>query len=430
RPVAEALGMTAAKDLDKRIADAIASVLENQSGAGSFGLWRPDRGDLWLDSYVTDFLSRAKAEGHAVPAKAFEAALDNLLSNLSYVSDFDQGGEDIAYALMVLAREGAASIGDLRYFADAKAEAFATPLAKAQIGAALAYYGEQVRADRMFRLAADEVLNATDERRGWRSDYGSHLRDGAALIALAAEAGSNAVNTQAVIAKLTADPQRWHSTQEKVWMLMATHAVMEQVTGDLTLNGQPLTGPAIRMFDPSSVAGGEIVIRNNGAPTEAVLTTFGIPVDPEPAGGNGYSIERAYYTMDGTEVSPQQVSQNDRLAVVVTVTPTQKRTARLMVDDPLPAGFEIDNPNLLQSGSIAALDWLKTSGDVMNTEFRTERFLAAVDHSGENAVRLAYIVRAVSPGLFHHPAALVEDMYRPDFRAWTDTGTVEVLTAP
>ncbi|MEM6662246.1 MAG: alpha-2-macroglobulin family protein, partial [Pseudomonadota bacterium] len=129
RPVAEALGMTAAKDLDKRIADAIASVLENQSGAGSFGLWRPDRGDLWLDSYVTDFLSRAKAEGHAVPPKAFEAALDNLLSNLSYVSDFDQGGEDIAYALMVLAREGAASIGDLRYFADAKAEAFATPLA-------------------------------------------------------------------------------------------------------------------------------------------------------------------------------------------------------------------------------------------------------------------------------------------------------------
>jgi hypothetical protein len=31
------------------------------------------------------------------------------------------GGEDLAYALMVLAREGAAAIGDLRYYADVKA---------------------------------------------------------------------------------------------------------------------------------------------------------------------------------------------------------------------------------------------------------------------------------------------------------------------
>jgi uncharacterized protein YfaS (alpha-2-macroglobulin family) len=40
---------------------------------------------------------------------------------------------------------------------------------------------------------------------------------------------------------------------------------------------------------------------------------------------------------------------------------------------------------------------------------------------------LAYIVRAVSPGQFHHPAATVEDMYRPEFRAWTDSGRVEVV---
>jgi uncharacterized protein YfaS (alpha-2-macroglobulin family) len=35
-------------------------------------------------------------------------------------------------------------------------------------------------------------------------------------------------------------------------------------------------------------------------------------------------------------------------------------------------------------------------------------------------------VRAVSPGTFHHPAATVEDMYRPDFRARTDAGVVAV----
>ena len=40
--------------------------------------------------------------------------------------------------------------------------------------------------------------------------------------------------------------------------------------------------------------------------------------------------------------------------------------------------------------------------------------------------RLAYILRAISPGTFRQPAASVEDMYRPDYRARTATGTVTV----
>ena len=43
-----------------------------------------------------------------------------------------------------------------------------------------------------------------------------------------------------------------------------------------------------------------------------------------------------------------------------------------------------------------------------------------------SAVTLAYVVRAVTPGVFHHPAASVEDMYRPAYRARTGTGRVEV----
>ena len=66
---------------------------------------------------------------------------------------------------------------------------------------------------------------------------------------------------------------------------------------------------------------------------------------------------------------------------------------------------------------------------IENAEFRTERFLAAIDRSGKETFRLAYIVRAVSPGSFHHPAAVVEDMYRPEYRAWTGTGRVDVIAA-
>jgi uncharacterized protein YfaS (alpha-2-macroglobulin family) len=428
--VTAAMGLGARKDVSGRVAQAIRKVLANQSNAGGFGLWRPGRGDLWLDAYVTDFLSRARQTGHEVPDAAFTSALDNLRNQIAYAGDFEDGGEDIAYALMVLAREGMASIGDLRYYADAKADALATPLAKAQLGAALASYGEQQRADAMFRLAAQQVGRSEPDPLIWRADYGSHRRDAAAVLALAAEAGSLAVDSAALTRRISAWDARRSSTQEKVWTLMAAQALIGSAgDGSITVDGVAQSGPVIRLFQAEALGdGGRILIENRGdEKVDAVLTTFGVPAEPEPASGNGYTIERAYYTMEGEPVSPEAVPQNARFVAVLTVVDHGSSRARLMVDDPLPAGFEIDNPNLLRSGDLAALGWLDLTDDIAHAEFRSDRFLAAVDADGGRSFELAYIVRAVSPGRFHHPAAIVEDMYRPEFRARTAAGTVEVL---
>ena len=78
-----------------------------------------------------------------------------------------------------------------------------------------------------------------------------------------------------------------------------------------------------------------------------------------------------------------------------------------------------------RSGDIGALDWLKTK-EPETAEFRSDRFIAAVDHRKAEPFRLAYAVRAVTPGRYHHPAATVEDMYRPEYRANTATGQVTV----
>ena len=47
--------------IDQRIRDAIDRVLARQSSNGSFGLWGVGGDDAWLDAYVTDFLTRAQA---------------------------------------------------------------------------------------------------------------------------------------------------------------------------------------------------------------------------------------------------------------------------------------------------------------------------------------------------------------------------------
>ncbi len=423
--VAQASGLGDGPIVDQRISDSIRSILTRQAPNGAFGLWHAESGDFWLDAYVTDFLSRARAQGHPVSDRAFAQAMDNLRNRVNYAPDFDEGGEDIAYALMVLAREGAASMGDLRYYADAKGEAFDTPLAAAQLGAALASYGDQTRADAMFARAAQLLQRRpAQERYLWRVDYGTELRDAAGLLALAVDAGSQAVDPDALIQRVTSS--RAHlSTQEASWSLLAAHAlVTDPSDSGLMVNGAPVSGPFVQVREAGFTD--DLNISATAAnPTDITLTVTGIPTTPPEAGGTGYAINRAYYSLEGDPLDLSTFTAGDRFVTVLTVKPFESGGARLMIDDPLAAGIEIDNPNLLRSGDLRALDWLDLS-DATHTEFRSDRFLAAVDLSGGETVTLAYVARAVTPGAFHHPAASVEDMYRPQNRARTETGRVEV----
>ncbi len=430
--VALQAGLASDPDVRDRVQKAVAGVLANQSASGSFGLWAPGSEDLWLDSYVTDFLTRARQKGFDVPAEAFDLALDNLKNRLAYAGDFTSGGEDIAYALYVLAANGRAAIGDLRYYAETKLDAFATPLAKAQIGAALALYGDKPRSDAVFRAALGALSTPTDRTQGWRSDYGSDLRDSAATLTLASETRSG-IDLVSLSGRVETErlASSYTSTQEDAWSLMAAHALMESLSEPkLVVDGEPLKGPLFRSLDDQSLAIAPLTIANKGErPVEVGVTVRGVPATPEPAGGNYYDLKREYYTLDGEPVDLATVEQGARIVAVLNVTTTESQGARLVLDDPLPAGFEIDNPHILASGDVAALDWLSLVDNPAHVEFRSDRFVAAWDLSagGATEFQFAYIVRATSPGTFLHPAALIEDMYRPERRARTDTGSVEVV---
>lgn len=199
--VAASVGIGADTGLERRIQDAIASLLSKQTGSGAFGLWGPfSSSDLWLDSYVTDFLTRAAAAGYEVPQLALAIALDNLANRIAYSSDFSNGGEGIAYALYVLARNGRASIGDLRYYTDVKLDDFGTALAQAQIGGAMALYGDLARAEQAFDAAL--VSLGTGIPAFFREDYGTNLRDLAAVLALASEYRITSVDAQSLVDRL------------------------------------------------------------------------------------------------------------------------------------------------------------------------------------------------------------------------------------
>ncbi|NGM44259.1 alpha-2-macroglobulin family protein [Rhodobacter sp. SGA-6-6] len=427
--VARVMDLKGAENIQKRIDEAVVEILSNQGAEGGFGLWSAGSGDMWLDAYVTDFLSRAKAQGYAVPDLALKNALTNLRNQVNYAPDFNAetngGGTALAYALMVLAREGAAAIGDLRYYADVKGDDFATALAQAQLGAALASYGDQPRADAMFRKAGVRMMEAlaAEERQVWRVDYGTNYRDAAALLTLAVEAGSTVVDREALTDRIARAGTNL-STQEATWALLAANALIDRPdTSGVKIDGAAVDGPLVKVLTDGQPP---VTVTNEGQDTTITISTYGVPAEPEPAGGSGYAISRSYYTLTGDPASLDGLKVGDRLVAVIEVAPFDYSDGRLIVADPLPAGFEIDNPNLMSAGSVANLDWLDALTDVTHSEFRQDRFITAVDWSSRNSFRLAYVVRAVSPGTFHHPAASVEDMYRPDYRARSDAGSVTI----
>ena len=420
--LAQDAGVGTPSEIDAKISQSIDRVLARQSSNGAFGMWRADTGAFWLDAYVSDFLWQAQAQGHAVPARALSLALDNLRNRINFAPDFDTGGEDIAYALLVLARAGGARMGDLRYYGDTKAGAFATPMAVAQLGAAFAAYGDPARANLMF-ARADALLLNTPDRNQWHDDFGSGLRDRAAVLTLAAEAGSNVIN----LTSLTQSVQmqaRSLSTQEAAQVVLAAHALgTSQAGGSVEIDGDTLQGNVVRQISDRNPV--TQMIRNTASePTVVTLTTFGVPEVAPEAGGYGYSLTRRYFTIEGQEVAGP-VATGTRLVAVLEVQSFEKIGARLMIDDPLPGGFEIDNPNLLRSGAVKSLDWLEVARP-QNVEFRSDRFLTAVDHEGAGRFQLAYVMRAISPRTYHHPAALVTDMYRPEYRANTATSRLTV----
>ncbi|MET3924878.1 alpha-2-macroglobulin family protein [Devosia sp. 2618] len=428
--VAKLIGTAGDDKLNETVTSAIANVLAKQSSGGGFGLWGPfDGGDMWLDGFVTDFLLRAKAAGYAVPEQSLTRALDNLSNQLSYASDFDNGGEDVAYALYDLARAGRAAMGDLRYYHEARLSAFGSPLAKAQLGAALALYGDTTRANSAF-AAALEALAQPDNSRKYRSDYGTRLRDTAGVLALAAEFKPEGVDLTALTSQLAKlrDRKTYTSTQENSWTLLAAAALGAASTdGSVTLNGEALTGQTYRAYDQLDYAPVEIANTGTTA-TEAKVTVTGYPATAPKASSDGFTVVRTYYLPDGTEVDPQAapLSQNDRLVVVIKVTPQQLGSGQYVVADPLPAGFEIENPDLSAGGGANDFSWVTLDG-AAHVESRTDQYVAAFRFfSDPGSFTTAYLVRAVSPGKFVLPGTTVEDMYRPEFRANGVSGSIEV----
>jgi uncharacterized protein YfaS (alpha-2-macroglobulin family) len=437
-----------------RVQNAVNELLNRQSPDGAFGLWRANDSwaTPWLGAYVADFLYRAKEGGYAVPAEALDRAYNSLAEIArvdrwylaSYQTNVPEfaGNNDTrdylrrrsaAYALYVLARAGRADLSDLRYFHDALLDETPSPLARAHIGAALAMMGDRARANSAFQKAA--AAHGWQNRGDW---YQTSLRDSAGVLALAVEA-KQTDKTEALTEQFIAvmkDPNAMH-TQEKAFTLLAAQALLREGGPiELAVNGNALEGLApAPSFSPNDkeIADG-VSYRNDGeGQIFRSLTVSGSPKSAPPAVAQGFTLTKRIATRDGRPADLASVRQNDRLVVVISGLATDQRVHPAVIADLLPAGLEIET--ILSPNDAGGSDgdgpygWIGELTYPRVAEARDDRFVAAVDVNGRNRFTLAYVVRAVTPGQFVMPGAVIEDMYRPGEFARTDTGRIAIAAA-
>ncbi|MCW3477631.1 alpha-2-macroglobulin family protein [Limobrevibacterium gyesilva] len=414
-------GPLAGEQRAARLQTAVASVLDRQRYDGGFALWTANgEAESWLSAYAMEFLLRAKAAGAAVPEQALADGLKFLADAAESDAEGPENRAAQAYRLYVLAMAGQGRPGAARVLAE-HIDQLPTPLAKAQLGAALALAHDRPRAEAAFAAAL-----AAPARRWWHVDYGTALRDQAAMAVLLKESGLLQDRLARLVAALPgADlSPATLSTQEQAWTAAAAAVLgRDGRPVKVAVDGTERTGtPGLTL-----ALAGPATARNLGqqAVWQSVSVT-GVPAQAPAASRAGMRVSRRFFNLDGSTLDLDKLRQNTVFVMLLEGKAEDGQDHRAMLLQGLPAGWEI--AGRMGSGAVAGMKWL---GELSETEAQPaadDRFAAVLALTADKAdFRVAVRVRAVTPGSYEIPGAELSDMYRPAIYARQAANRISVL---
>jgi hypothetical protein len=391
---------------------------------------------------VTDFLLDAKERGFVVPDWLLQHAIKNLQERLQenerYVDsrfEFSDVPEHLdlaarAYAGYVLSRtKEQAPLGTLRAIYDQDAGKAASGLPLVHLGLALNTQGDKRRGNESIQKGL--ALVRDDQK--YLGDYGSKLRDQAAILYLLLKDKVNMPEQAALISGLadSLHNKDYLSTQEQLFTLLAGLKVQEKAKEGWkaslkTGTGVPLdltgTGMQNRLLSVDDLQKGVQVTSTGKGKMYIALNVDGYP-DVSPAlDTDPIDVQREWYNMQGKKVPLQDIKVGDLLLTHLLIS-SSSAIHDALVADLVPAAFEIENTNLSKIESLGTLQLdgmdkpvseLLSGTNTRYQEFRDDRYIAALSLEAKAKNHLFYLVRVVSPGTFTIPPSYAEDMYRPE----------------
>jgi uncharacterized protein YfaS (alpha-2-macroglobulin family) len=145
---------------------------------------------------------------------------------------------------------------------------------------------------------------------------------------------------------------------------------------------------------------------------------------------SGFSITRKISTLDNTSIPDESLTSGKNYLVEISVR-CNTSISFVAIDDPVPAGCEAVNPDLISTDQDDAKRSLKVDGPsaLSHREFRDSRVLFFFNEMESGEYHITYLLKATTPGKFLWPAPKVTAMYYPEFYGRGEENEVHITTS-
>jgi uncharacterized protein YfaS (alpha-2-macroglobulin family) len=445
RAMARELGVSLPRDVDGTVRSSLASLLSHQRTDGGFGFWPGSAAsEAWLTVLALSALHAADSGGYVVP----RSAIDRALTYLEKADKLDPG--ERAMHENLLASMGRARPKELNALAaDPKLPLFG----RALVAQALAKVDRDLGMKLLDDLAskAQQSSSAATYTNEATLPSRRHLASDAATTAMVLRAFVALDPKSPLVTKLVRGllslrrGGRWPTTQASAWALLAlddARALFAPAgtasSAQILFDGDEIerarfkgaargeaTSGTISMARLFGAPGAALTFKADGAPLfyEGALRYARREPPAQPL-EHGIVVAKTMRHVHAASTSAPAVYRVGDYVEIDVALWTPSARDLVVLDDPLPAGFEAVNQSFLNSDRRGTVP--DTSKHVTHRELRDDRVVTFFDTLPAGVSHTAYLVRATSPGKFAAPPAKAECMYAADVFGRTAAGTVEV----
>jgi len=453
------------------ITDYLNQIKEFQTPSGGFCFWKGGNGipSPYLTSYVLWAVSEARNKGYAVDENVTQGAAGYLRS---YLRDDKRNwawpysvNADLctkAFCVYVLSIN---NISEQGYINDLYKKLDQMPLfGKIYLMKAIkkermnSAYIEEIKRDLLnkIKVTPTEAHFEESDERGLEWIWSSNTRTTAAILQGLLEVGNDFPMAEKTVRWLTGQRKsgRWVSTQENLYVFYAfdeyvkhyekenpdfTAQVMLQKKEIMneTFSGRTLKAQnkklEVKSYEKDTLL--PLIFKKTGqGRLYYECRMVYAPKGALPPRAEGISIEKKVESFKSSSIIGDTYGIGSRYMVTLKVKTDQDRHF-VVVDDPLPAGFEVVDLSLATESREEARqfsqeknknDYDRWWGGFDHWENYDDRVLLFADYLTRGEHTYSYLIQATTPGEFFMPAAKVEEMYTPEVFGRTEQKNISI----
>jgi uncharacterized protein YfaS (alpha-2-macroglobulin family) len=422
--------------------EAITKITSMQLHDGSFSYW-PGWHEVnnWTTVYATHFLLEAKKAGYSVPEVTLKSAVNAVgqiaRSKLTTDYYYYQGQKTVIrriadksalYALYTIALAGSPDKAIMNFYRNEKS--LLTTDTQFLLAGAFALSGDR----RTFTELLPPEFKTEEAVRTSGYCFDSPIRANALILNILLDTDLNNSSIPRYMEYLSKTYRRyyWYSTQDNAFTLLAfgkaaRMASSTKVDGTIKVGTKDYSYKGGNQKFDLEPYGKKVSLSMEGSGrvyysivTEGIRSDGKVQIEDK-----GLQVRREFFNRNGEPVSMGSIKQNDLIIIKLALISSVDLLENVAISDLLPAGFEIENPRITETTDYA---FIKNATSPQYMDIRDDRINIYTSFRGGNRTQIFYyMVRAVTPGVFHYAPVVAEAMYNAEY--YSANGQTKVRVA-